>query len=358
MNRWGRTVVVGAALVALLALVLPADAAGKATPRKGTLTKLILPATASYPSRVYYQYVPATLAAAGKRTLVVYLHGCTQTAEQALKGVRWDELADSKHFVVVYPDQRVPAGASDPTDGSQAGCWNSGNGAVSNRGTGELGSVAQITRVVARRFAVDPRRIYIAGISGGAMMASALAVVYPDLYAAVGHVANCAYLCADVAGALSYQRMGSYARVVPVIDIQGSADDVVTMGLEEESVQQWLSTDDWADDGQLNGSVSRIPSSYENRGLSAPSPQVPGELCLRDFPRNPCPGGVLGGYPITVRHYTAGSGLEVLQVWTIHGLMHNYSGGSAAGSFTDPYGPNVTPAIYAFFDKHPRGVKP
>ncbi|MDP9101357.1 MAG: alpha/beta hydrolase-fold protein [Actinomycetota bacterium] len=352
-----RGVAVAVGLGTLLTLVLPADASGKAA-RHGTLSKHTLPASANYPSRDYFQYVPATLPPAGKRTLVVYLHGCTQTAEQALKGVRWNELADSRHFVVVYPDQRIPSGAADATDGSPAGCWNSGNGAVSARGTGELGSVAQITQVVARHYAVDSRRIYVAGISGGAMMASALAVVYPDLYAAVGHVANCAYLCADAMGALSYQRMGSYARVVPVIDIQGSADDVVTMGLEEESVQQWLSTDDWADDGQLNGSVSRVPSSLENRGLGAPSPRVPGELCLRDFPRNPCPGGLLGSYPVTIRHYTSASGHELLQAWTIHGLMHNYSGGSTSGSFTDPYGPDITSALYAFFDEHPQGGKP
>lgn len=354
MTTFRRAAVLGATIAILLGL-LPAAAS---PPKHGTLTKLTLPATASYPSRDYYQYVPAALPARGKRRLVVYLHGCTQTAEEALKGVRWNELADRKHVVVVYPDQRVFAGSGDPADGSPAGCWNSGNAAISNRGSGELGSVAQITKVVARRFAVDPHRIYVAGISGGAMMASAMAVVYPDLYAAVGHVANCAYACADITGAASHQRMGPFARVVPVIDIEGSADDVVTMGLEEESVQQWLSTDDWADDGQLNGSISRVPSSYENRGFGTPNPPVPGELCLRDFPRNPCPGGLLGGYPVTIRHYTAASGREVLQVWTVHGLMHNYSGGSTAGTFTDPYGPDITSAIYAFFDRHPSGEKP
>ncbi|MCW2542526.1 MAG: esterase, depolymerase family [Frankiales bacterium] len=354
-RRSGLAVVV--ALGLLLGLVLPASADSKPA-KRGTLTKWTLPATASYPSRDYFQYVPAALPARGRRALVVYLHGCTQTAEQALKGVGWDDLADSKHFVVVYPDQRVPSGTTDPADGSPAGCWNSGNAAVSSRGGGELGSVAQITKVVARRLAIDPRRTYVAGISGGAMMASALAVVYPDLYAAVGHVANCAYLCADVTGALSYHQMGTYARIVPVMDIQGSADDVVTMGLEEESVQQWLSTDDWVDDGRLNGSISRVPSSIENRGFGTPNPPVPGELCLRDFPRNPCPGGLVGGYPVTVRHYTTSSGREVLQVWTVHGLMHNYSGGSTSGTYTDPYGPSITPAIYAFFTQHPRGANP
>jgi hypothetical protein len=165
----------------------------------------------------------------------------------------------------------------------------------------------------------------------------------------VGHIANAGYL-AEPTGTVAYRRMGSLARVVPVIDIQGSADDVATVGLEEESVQEWLGTDDWADDGQSNGSVPRTPSSVENRGVGVPSPHLPGELCLRDFPRNPCPAGVLGPYPVTIRHYSDSHGAVVLDAWTIHGLMHNYSGGSTDGSFTDPYGPNITPVIFDFLD--------
>jgi poly(hydroxyalkanoate) depolymerase family esterase len=341
------------AVLAMLALVHP-GLSGASPPTKGKLTKQTLPKGATYPSRDYYQYVPAALPAAGQRALVVYLHGCTQTAEEALRGVRWNELADAKHFLVVYPDQHIPSGTADATDGSAGGCWNSGDAAASPRGSGELASVAQITRNVARQYGAAPGRIYVSGISGGAMMASAMAVVYPDLYAAVGHVANCAYLCADATGTLGYQRMGAYARVMPVIDIQGSADDVVTMGLEEESVQSWLGTDDWADDGQLNGSIPRVPTTVENHGVGVPSPRVPGELCLRDFPRNPCPGGVLGSYPVTIRRYAATSGEVVVEAWTVHGLMHNYSGGSTSGSFTDPYGPNITPVLFGFFEAHAR----
>jgi poly(hydroxyalkanoate) depolymerase family esterase len=335
---------------ALLAGLLVAAPDASAT--TGSFTKHTLAAGATYPSRDYFRYEPATLPAAGTRTLVVMLHGCTQTAEEAAAGTRWNELADTEHFLVVYPNEKVPGPGEDPTDGSYAGCWNSGQGAVFERGSGEVASLATIAQQEATAYGVDPGRIFVAGISGGAMMASTLASVYPDVFAAVGHVANCGYVCADTTGTLAYQRMGSYARVVPVIDIEGSADDVTPLPLAEESVQQWLGTNDWADDGALNLSVPRVPTTVENVGTF--SPNAGGELCLRDFPRNPCPGGVLGEYPVTVRTYAHAAGDVVVEAWTIHGLMHNWSGGSTAGTYTDPYGPNITPAIYRFFTEHAR----
>ena len=343
----------GLLATAAIAATLAATVPSLATASSGSLTKHTLAATPAYPSRNYYQYVPTSLPPSGQRTLVVYLHGCGQTAADAAAGTRWDELADAKGFVVVFPDQKVPGVGDDPSDGSAAGCWNTGAAEKDPRGTGELGSIAQITYDVAQEMGADPGRIFLAGVSGGAMMAASMAAVYPDLYSAIGHVANCGYLC-DPTGYAAYRHMGNLARVIPVMDIQGSLDEVATMGMEEQSVYEYLGTDDWADDGVSNGSISRIPASIENRNLDAINPQVPGDLCLRDFPRSPCPGVVLGGYPVTVRTYTAGAGEVVLEAWTIHGIMHNYSGGSMPANFTDPYGPNITAAIYAFFEAHAR----
>ena len=85
--------------------------------------------------------------------------------------------------------------------------------------------------------------------------------------------------------------------------------------------------------------------------LSSPDP-ANGDTCLHTFPRNPCPLAAAGvsPYPTTVRHYADANGREIVQSWTIHGLSHNYSGGSFDGNFTDPYGPNITAAAWEFFE--------
>ena len=339
----------------LLAALLPATAEAQ-PPWQGSLTHHTMPAGATYPSRDYYRYVPPMLAPKRERALVVYLHGCTQPASEAIKGVRWNELADRRGFVVVYPDQRVPDGGPTDADGSAARCWNPGQAEAVPRGSGELATIAEITRRVAREQDVDPGRIYVAGISGGAMMATAMAVVYPDLYTAVGHVENCGYLC-DPTGELAYRHMGAYARVVPAMIVQGSADFVINPAMSESSVTQWIGIDDRADNGQRDGSVPPTPTTIEHDippGTPAP-PNLPGTLCAEDLTHhNPCPGGVVGPYPVTRRSYAQQGGPVVVEAWTIHGLSHNYSGGDPAGSFTDPYGPNITPPLFDFFEAHAR----
>ena len=59
-----------------------------------------------------------------------------------------------------------------------------------------------------------------------------------------------------------------------------------------------------------------------------------------------------GGHRYRVRRWTDTTGTVVQEYWTVDGLGHAWSGGHWLGSFTDPRGPNVSRAMYAFLTRH------
>jgi poly(3-hydroxybutyrate) depolymerase len=60
-------------------------------------------------------------------------------------------------------------------------------------------------------------------------------------------------------------------------------------------------------------------------------------------------GGI--SYDRTVQ--TDETGRSILEQWVLHGAGHAWSGGSAAGSFTEPRGPDASHEMVRFFLQHP-----
>ena len=131
-------------------------------------------------SRRYGVHVPRRVAKSP--ALVVALHGGgLGSPQQHERMTGWSALADrERSFVVVYPE------------GLKA-TWNAGNGALGyagRTGVDDVGFLSSMLLDVARRYAIDDRRVYLSGHSNGSMMAHRYAAEDPGLVAAIAGVAG------------------------------------------------------------------------------------------------------------------------------------------------------------------------
>ena len=332
----------------LLASVLSGHATAAAVPGKQgkhqrSFTHHVFEGGPGVPSRGYWLYQPPKTRPG--MPLLVSLHGCNVTALQGAEAAGFNRLADELGVVVAYPEQKIPGPNDDPNDGNGVGCWSWSLDAHQHRDAGEPATIAGIAQRVTSQLGLDPTRVYIEGISAGANMAAILAATHPDVFTAAAAIAGCSYkACTDVTGTLSHLESGPRARVVPTFVANGTADTVSPYPLSVKATSSFLGAADWADDGQVNMSISRLPSSVEHIDVDqTPSPGS-GDPCIRPSSAG-CPGGVIGyerNYPHTISTFTDARGCEVAEHWTIHFQEHSRPNAPGGGPFTDPLGPDLS----------------
>ena len=304
---------------------------GTTTPLSGSAASFSGNYSNASGSRSYRGYVPSSYQKGTAMPLVVVLHGCTQDGDVMRQLTRFDQLAEAKGFIAVFPEQS--------SAGNSTKCWNFFQDAQIKRGSGEPSLIAGITSWVQQHYTVDPKRIYVTGLSAGGAMASVMGATYPDIYAAIGVESGCEYAAgaacagyqsADPAQAAksAYAAMGQYARVMPVVAFQGDADTTVPPVNGDQLVQQWTKTAQLVDSAKGGGSFSGTPTSKTD-------------------------GQVPGGRSYTLSTYADSSGKAMIQYYLVHGMNHAWSGGCSCEQFSDPQGPDATAAMWQFFSEHP-----
>src|SRR5271170_2276305 len=269
--------------------------------------------------------------------LILMLHGCTQDPTDFAAGTQMNTVAEQRGWIVLYVDE--------PTSANQNKCWNWYLPQHQQRGQGEPALLAAITQQVIQSTGADPTRVYVAGMSAGAAMTVIMGATYPDVFAAIGVCSGLEYASAtDVAsayvamanggpnpvqqGQAAWNAMGSAARLVPAMVFHGSSDTTVAPVNGGQIVSQWIATDNLAPNGQAHSTLPTSPSSTTNATAS-------------------------GGLSYTETDYADPAGHVLISYVLVSGMNHAWSGGSSAGSYTEPRGPDASNMLADFFANNP-----
>jgi polyhydroxybutyrate depolymerase len=130
-------------------------------------------------TRTYLLHTPPGYDRHRRTALVLVLHGATQSPDGAERMSGMSALADREKFLVAYPGgtgrlSRVPT-------------WNAGNccGYALTHKVDDVAFIRALIDKLEHDYPVDPKRVYIAGISNGAMMSYRLACELSDKIAAI-----------------------------------------------------------------------------------------------------------------------------------------------------------------------------
>jgi poly(hydroxyalkanoate) depolymerase family esterase len=267
----------------------------------------------------YRVFVPAPVNSE-PRPIIVMLHGCEQDAADFALGTDMNAVARRRGAIVVYPEQLRK---SNPM-----ACWNWYGRPHQQRGAGEAAMIAALALHVAARHHGDCSRIYVAGLSAGGAMAALAGALYPDVFAAVGvHSGLPAHAACDLASAVRAMRRGTALPdtqpAIPTIVVHGNADRTVRPENSDVIAQSQVAA--WA----AAGTPLRLTGKVNATGL----------------PRGTC------------TTWVDAAGTPRLEAWHVKYGKHAWSGGKAAGTFTEPDGPNASLAMVRFFMRQQLGLR-
>jgi poly(hydroxyalkanoate) depolymerase family esterase len=199
-----------------------------------------------------FAFVPAQLQK--PRALVVVLHGCGQTAAAYDLGAGWSTLARHYGFALLMPEQQRANNGNT--------CFNWFNAEDTARDSGEARSIREMIAHMVETHRIDPKRIFITGLSAGGGMTSVMLATYPEVFAAGAVIAGLPYgIASNLREALDgmfhsparperelgdlVRRASNHRGPWPKISVwHGSADRTVNPGNADEIVKQWLDLHD------------------------------------------------------------------------------------------------------------------
>ena len=171
----------------------------------------VLSLTTGGRERTYLLHLPPAYDGKKILPLVIVLHGGGGNAPGAVRMTGFSEKADKEGFVAVYPN-----GSGRLKD--RLLTWNSGNccGYALDRNVDDVGFIRVLIDELEKIRAIDPKRVYVTGMSNGGMMTYRLGCELSDKIAAI----------APVSGALNVENCQPVGPVSAII-FHGTADEHV-----------------------------------------------------------------------------------------------------------------------------------
>ena len=253
--------------------------------------------------RSYRLVLPET-AGCASTPLVFDVHGLTSNPAQQEWISGFDDLARSEGFVVAMPE-----------GSGEIRSWNAGTccGVAAVQEVDDVGFLDAIRERLEASMTIDPRRVYVTGLSNGGYLTHRLACERADVYAAV----------APVAGVLGVSECAS-TRPVPLLQFHGTDDQLVPYG------------------GEGMGG-----------GLSAPA-TIAWWVGRNDC--DPTPTVTFDEGDVTCERFAGCAGGADVELCTVQGGGHTWPGGPdllvpALGRTTMDI--DATQTIWAFFLAHP-----
>jgi polyhydroxybutyrate depolymerase len=204
-----------ASLLLLTALTLgQADALGPGE-HKRTLT-------VDEQKRRHIIHVPPKYDPKRPTPVVLALHGMGMWEKMMESFTRLSDTADEHNFVVVYPNGT-----------GIVQTWNAGQFPGKNNKTDDIKYLGKVLDDVESAVNVDKKRVYVTGLSNGAMMTYRVAAEMSDRIAAV----------APVAGTMAMDKYEP-KRPVPVVHFHGTKDTLVPFSGPDKNAFKFKSVND------------------------------------------------------------------------------------------------------------------
>ena len=166
------------------------------------------------------------------RPLIIQMHGYNQDAAYQKNAAKWESIADTARFVVVFPNGEGKA-------------WD-----IS--GDKDLNFIKAIINEMNNKYGIDKKRVYVSGFSMGGMMSYHVANKLGDQIAAIAPVSG--------GGGVN-----SPKRAMPIMHTHGTSDDVVNYNSTVNTVKSWVSAQKCSSNSQK---IKPYPSTKSGSAAS------------------------------------------------------------------------------------------